>query len=86
MRLYNKYIHNWSLQPFSQDYILVSHASYVVCVNFIHELRSLQFKVDSELQIFEKFTWQFYLLSEFLPEIGGEEVDEDIFSYFHFDV
>ena len=28
------YIHNWSLQPFSQDYDLVSHATYVVCVNF----------------------------------------------------
>ena len=28
--------------------------AYVVCVNFIHELRDLQFKVDSERQIFEK--------------------------------
>ena len=28
------YIHNWSLQPFSQDYDLISHTIYVVCVNF----------------------------------------------------
>ena len=50
---------------------LVSHTIYVVCVNFIHKWRDdLQFKVDSERQIFFKnFSWQFYLLSEFLPEI-----------------
>ena len=46
--------YNWSLQPFSQDYDLVSHTTYVVCVNFIHEWWDLQFKVDSERQIFEK--------------------------------
>ena len=33
---------------------LVSHTTYVVCVNFIHELRDLQFKIDSEEQISEK--------------------------------
>ena len=27
-------IHNWPLQPFSQDYGLASHTTYVVCVNF----------------------------------------------------
>ena len=33
---------------------LVSHTTYVVCVNFIHKRRDrdLQFKVDSERQIF----------------------------------
>ena len=30
------YIHNWSLQPFSQHYDLASHTIYVVCINFIH--------------------------------------------------
>ena len=48
------YIRNWSLQPFSQDSDLASHTIYVVCVNFIHEWRDLQLKVDPELQIFEK--------------------------------
>ena len=48
------YTHNWSLQPFSQDYVLASHTTYVMCVNFIHKRRDLQFKVDSERQIFEK--------------------------------
>ena len=27
-------IHNWSLQHFRQDYELVSHTTYVACVNF----------------------------------------------------
>ena len=29
------YIHNWSLQPFSQDYDLVSHTPYFGCVYMI---------------------------------------------------
>ena len=31
---------------------LVSHTTYVLCVNFIHMWGDLQFKVDSERQIF----------------------------------
>ena len=46
------HIHNWSLHPFSQDYELSSHTTYVVCVNLIHSQRDLQFKVESERQIF----------------------------------
>ena len=48
------YIHNWPLQPFSQDYGLASHTTYVVCVNLIHEWQDLQFNIDSERQIFFK--------------------------------
>ena len=36
---------------------LISHTTYVVCVDFIHKWRDLQFKVGSERQIF----CQFYL-------------------------
>ena len=50
------YIHNWPLQPFSQDYGLASQSTHVVCVNFIHEWRDLQFNVDFERQIFEKLS------------------------------
>ena len=40
-------------QPFKPG--LAFHTTHVVCVNFIHEERGdLQFKVDSERQIFEK--------------------------------
>ena len=58
---------------------LVSHTTYVVCVNFIHKWRDLQFKVDSEWQIFwETFHGNFYLLSEFLPKICWEEIAVEI--------
>ena len=67
---------------------LVSHNTYVVCVNlYIHKWRNLQFKVDSERQIFwETFHENFILLSEFLPEICWEEITEEILFVFCFDV
>ena len=34
--------------------LLCSHTIYVMSVNFIHEWRDLQLKVDSERQIFER--------------------------------
>ena len=47
--------------------------------------RHLQFKVNSECQIFEKpFHGNFHFLSKFLPEICWEEAAEGIFSYFRF--
>ena len=50
--------------------VLVSHTTYVLCFNFIHKWRDLKFKIDSEPEIFLKnFSWQFYLLLDFLPEI-----------------
>ena len=48
------YIHIWLLQPFSQNYDLPPHITFVVPVNFMHERYNLQFKVDFERQIFEK--------------------------------
>ena len=48
------YIHNWLVQHFSQGYDPASHTTYVVCVNFKYEQQELQFKHDSEEQIFEK--------------------------------
>ena len=66
---------------------LVSHTTYVVCVNFIHKCRDLQFKVDYERQIFwETFHGNFYLLSKFLSEICWEEIAEEILFVFRFDV
>ena len=54
---------------------------------FILEWQDLQFKGDSEQQIFEKlFMTIFIYSSEFLPEICRKEVSEEIFSYFRFDV
>ena len=58
--LFPSNIQNWPLQPFSQDYNLVFNTTYFVCDKFIHELRYLQLKVDSERQILGNFSWQFY--------------------------
>ena len=74
------YIHNCSLQSFSQDYDLAAHSTYVVCVNFypcvagptiLNRLQTIDF-------------WQYFLFSELLPEICGEEVAEEIFFFFIF--
>ena len=55
---------------------LVPHITYVVSVNFIHEWRNQQFKVDSERQIFKKlFMAILFALRE-----------EIFFSHFRFDV
>ena len=35
------YIHNWSLQLFTQDYDLASHNNNIVYVNFIHDWRGI---------------------------------------------
>ena len=37
------YIHNWPLQSFNQDYVLSSHITHVMCVNFICECPGLNF-------------------------------------------
>ena len=64
---------------------LVSHITYDVCVNFIHKWGDLQFKFDSERQIFwENFHGNFCLLSESLPIIFWEEIAEEIFFVFFF--
>ena len=43
---------------------IVSHTSYIVCVNFIHKWQDLHFKVDSEQQIFlRNFSWQICLFT-----------------------
>ena len=79
------YIHNWPLQPFSQDYGLASHTTHVVCVNFIRECGTYSLTSTPNDRFFEKlFHGSFYLLSEFLPEICWEKVAEEIFFIFHF--
>ena len=52
---------------------LVSHTTYVVCVNFIHKWRDLQFKVDSERQIFfEKLFMAVLIYSQSLCQKSAE--------------
>ena len=56
----------------------------MLCVlNFIHEWRDLQFKVDFERQTLENLFMAILIYPlEFLPEICWEEVAEEIFFIF----
>ena len=77
----NNYIHTYIIGHYNPSVgiiDLVSHTTYVVCINFIHKWRDLQFKVDSERQIWETFHCNFILHSEFLPEFCWEEIAEEI--------
>ena len=68
------YIYTYMIGPYNPSVRiidLVSHTTYVVCVNFIPKWREMQFKVDYERQIFfEKlFMAILFTLRELLPEI-----------------
>ena len=49
--LNSAYIHNWSLQSYSQDYDLASYITYAGCCKFIHKWRCLKFR------FIEAFSW-----------------------------
>ena len=76
------YIHNWPLQPFSQDYGLASHTTHVVCVNFMREWRDLQFNVDSN----DRFLRNFFMVILFTLRVSARNLlrgsrRRNIFSY-----
>ena len=71
-----------SLQLFSQDYNLAFHSTYVVCVNFIHEYRDLQFKVDYDRQFFEKnFSGNFIYSLSFCQKSAERKTPKNYFLY-----
>ena len=65
---------------------LVSHTTYVECVNFIYKRRGLQFKVDSERQIFffwDTFHGNFIFNSQsFCQKSAERKSPNKYFSYF----
>ena len=82
------YIHNWPLQPFSQDYGQASHTTHVLCVNFLPKLRDLLFNVDSERQFFEKLFHVRFIYSQSFCQKAAERKSPKklIFSLFRFGV
>ena len=55
--LINTYIHTYIIghyNPSVRIIDLVSHTTFIVCVNFIHKWRDLQFKVDP----YDRFFWE----------------------------
>ena len=55
-------VHNWPLQPFSQDYGLAFKTTYVVCVNFIHEWWG-PYSLTSTPN--DRFLWNFFMAGLF---------------------
>ena len=79
------YIHNWPLQPFSQYYGLASHTTHIVCVLILYmNGGTYSLKSIRNYRFLRNFSWQFNLLSAFLPEICWELVAEEIF--FHISI
>ena len=58
----------------------------MLCVNFIHEWRDLQFKVDSERQIFEKFFMAILFALSILAKFCREKIAEEVLFVFCYDV
>ena len=62
---------------------LVSHTTYVVCVNFIHKWRDLQFKVDSKRQIsWEAFHGNSIYSQSFCQKFAERKSPKKYISYF----
>ena len=85
------YIHTYIIghyNPSVRIIDLVSHTTYVVCVNFIHKWRwtySLK-STPNDRFFWETFHDNFINFSEFLPEICWEEIAEEILLVFRLDV
>ena len=62
---------------------LVSQTTYVICVNFIHKWLDLQFKVDSEREIFlETFHGNFICSQSFCQKSAERKSSKKYFLYF----
>ena len=62
---------------------LVSHTTYVVCVNFTHNWQDLQSKVDSKRQIsWESFHGNFIYSQSYCQKSAERKSPNEYFSYF----
>ena len=59
----SSYIHKWPLHSNCQGFNLTSHATYFVCVNFVHKWWDLQYKFDSFR--FDRFLRSFFIATLF---------------------
>ena len=80
------YIHTYIIghyNPSVRIIDLASHTIYVVCINITHKWRDLQFKVDSERQIFcEIFHGNFIYSQSFCQKSAERKSPKKYFSYF----
>ena len=77
------YIHNCHYKLLVRIIDLVSHTTYIVRVNFVHKWRDLQFKVDSERQIFwETFHGNLIQNQSFCQKSAESKSQKKYFLYF----
>ena len=83
IRSYQMHIHayNWSSQPFSSNYYLVSHTYYAMFVYFMHKWWDLMVQVISEGQIIEEtLSWQFlFAFRIFASYLLWEQIVDELF-------
>ena len=77
-------MHNWPLQPCSQDYGLASRNTHIVCVNFIREWRDLQFNADHKRHIFEKLFHGRFIYSQNFCQKSPERKSPKKYFFFMF--
>ena len=77
-------IHNWPLQPFSQDYRPSFSLLFLLyALIFMHKRREIKFKVDSERKILEKFFMAVFIYSQiFCQKFNEKKSPKKYFLYF----
>ena len=78
------YIHNWPLQPFSQDYWPNFSPPLMLCVLILYisgGIYSLK-SIPNDKFFLENFSWQFYLLSECCQKSAERKPPKKYFLYF----
>ena len=78
------YIHNWSLQPFSQDYGLAAHITHVVCVNFIHEWGTFSLTSTTNDRFFEEIFHGRCIYSQTFCQKSAERKTPKIYCFSYF--
>ena len=82
---YLLYTHNWPLEPFSENNGLASHNTQLMLCAIILFVNGGTYNLTSTLKdrfVWETFSWQSYLLLDFLPDISWEDIAEEVFSHF----
>ena len=68
----NKYLHTYIIGHYKYTVRIIDLVSHTTYVNFIPKWRDLQLTTATAL--LRNFSWQFYLLTEFLTEICWQEI------------
>ena len=77
------HIHTYVIGHYNPSVRIIDLVSLDVCVNFIHKWRDVQFKIDSERQIFwEPFHGNYIFSQSFCQKSAERKSPKKYFSYF----